>query len=114
MKEFVRVNGKFAEGLIKDISHKSQNTFGKLLDLTQKKMHGRLSDGLLYLSEELFKANRFECIITRQEIGELTNMTKESVVRILTEFQKDGIVKVEGSYIEILDKKRLKQISLSG
>lgn len=114
IKELVLNNGKFAEGIIKDISSKSQKTHEQLLKLTQKKMHGRLSDGLLYLSDNLFNADQFNCIITRQELGEFTNMTKESVVRILHEFDKEGIIEINNSDIKILDKKRLEQISFSG
>ncbi|MFB6317814.1 Crp/Fnr family transcriptional regulator [Saccharicrinis sp. FJH54] len=114
IKEMVIKNGKFAEGLIKDISFKAENTFQQLLNLTQKKMHGRLSDGLLYLSNELFKSDNFKCMLTRQELGEFTNMTKESVVRILNEFDKEGILKVNGDQIQILDMEKLEHISISG
>lgn len=114
IKSIISKNSLFAEGVIKDISVKAQKSFDQLLNLTQKKMHGRLSDGLLFLSNVLFKEDRFNCIISRQELGEFTNMTKESVVRILNDFHKEGIIKIESSYIEILDKKRLEQISISG
>lgn len=114
IKELVLLNPNFAEGLIKDISEKAIKSFDQMLNLTQKKMHGRLSDGLLYLSDVLFKRDKFENIISRQELGEFTNMTKESVVRILSEFHKEEIIHLENHSIEILDKKRLKQISISG
>lgn len=114
IKELVKQNGKFAEGLLKDMSVKAQRTFDQLLNLTQKKMHGRLSDGLLFFSDQLFKSDKFNCMLTRQELGEFTNMTKESVVRILHEFDDEGIIKAHGNEIEILDKKKLQQISVSG
>ncbi len=114
IKDLVLKNPKFAEGLIKDISFKSVKSFEQMLNLTQKKMHGRLSDGLLYLADKLFKKDKFENIISRQELGEFTNMTKESVVRILGEFHKEKIINIDTNSIEILDKKRLIQISISG
>lgn len=114
IKEMFLKNSTFAQGLIKDVSLKSENTFQQLLNLTQKKMHGRMSDGLLYLSEHLFKSNKFKCMLTRKELGEFTNMTKESVVRILNEFDKEGIVKVHGNEIEIVNKEKLEHISISG
>lgn len=114
LKEFVLSNPKFAEGYLKHVSKKAHRNHERLFNLTQKKMHGRLAEGILYISNELFNADRFKCIMTRQEIGEFTNMSKESVVRILNKFNAENIIKIDGSIIEILDKKRLEQISYSG
>jgi len=114
MKEMVHQNSKFAEGYLKDISSKSLDTFNKLVSSNQKKMHGRLAEGLILLADEIFEANDFDCILSRQELGELTNMTKESVVRLLKEFHDEEIIKIEGSRIRILDKPKLQKIMISG
>ncbi len=37
-------------------------------------------------------------------------MTTENVIRTLSEFRKDNIIKINGKIIEITDFKRLKQI----
>lgn len=114
LKELVHLNSLFAEGYLKDVSHKSLNNFNKLISLTQKKMHGRLAEGIVYLSEVIYKSNSFNCILSRQELGELTGMTKESVVRLLKEFNDEGIVKVNNTQMEILNLKKLKKIMISG
>jgi CRP-like cAMP-binding protein len=77
-------------------------------------MNGRLAEGLLYLSNYIFETDEFNCCLTRQELGELTLMTKESVVRLLKEFDKEGLVEVKGSNFKILDKNRLTKIMQSG
>ncbi|MFA9389058.1 MAG: Crp/Fnr family transcriptional regulator [Prolixibacteraceae bacterium] len=114
IKEMVLSNPQFAEGYISDLCKRSLTSHERLLSLTQKKMHGRLAEGLLFMADTMFKADKFDCIMTRQEIGEFTNMTKESVVRILNKFHHEGIVKVNNTIIEILDKKRLQQIMITG
>lgn len=114
LKELIAQNPKFAEGYIRHISIKAQNNHTRLFNLTQKKMHGRLAEGLLYLSEKLFTTNDFNCIMTRQELGEFTNMSKESVVRILNKFNSENIIDINHTRIKILDKKKLEQISYSG
>ena len=114
IKEMVKTNPQFAEGYIRHISSKALNNHNRLFYLTQKKMHGRLAEGLLFFANELFKNDKFDCIMTRQEIGEFTNMSKESVVRILNKFHTEKIINVDHTHIEILDKKRLEQISFSG
>lgn len=113
-KEIVRVNGAFAEGLLEDISEKSQITLGRLVDLTQKKMHGRLADALLYFSDVVFHNAEYEMILSRQELGDMTNMAKECVVRILKELEESKVISSESNRIKIIDKDKLQQISMKG
>jgi CRP-like cAMP-binding protein len=113
-RQLVRTNGAFAESLIEDISAKSQNTFNRLVNLSQKKMHGRLADALLYFSDTIFKSDEYEMILSRQELGEMTNMAKECVVRILKELEEINVIYSDSSKIKILDREKLVQISLKG
>jgi CRP/FNR family transcriptional regulator, polysaccharide utilization system transcription regulator len=113
-KHLVKVNGNFAESLLEDICSKSMRSHNRMVSLTQKKMHGRLAETLLYFSNEIFKADEFEMILSRQELGEMTNMVKESVVRILREMEESGIISIRSSVIKILDKEKLRQISEKG
>jgi CRP-like cAMP-binding protein len=85
-----------------------------MVNLAQKKMPGRLAEILIYFSNEIFKADEFEMILSRQELGEMTNMVKESVVRILKEMEGSGVISTRSSIIKILDKDRLRQISEKG
>jgi len=112
-RQLVRVNGDFAEGLLQDISAKSLRSHARMVNLAQKKMPGRLAEALLYLSE-VFKSDEYQMILSRQELGEMTNMVKESVVRILKEFEDSGVIKTRLSEIKILDKEKLTQISEKG
>ncbi|MDA3866994.1 MAG: Crp/Fnr family transcriptional regulator [Salinivirgaceae bacterium] len=114
IKDFVRNNGEFALGFLQDISIKSVQEHHKIVSITQKRMNGRLAEGLLHLSENIFVSPEFDCCLTRQELGELTYMTKESVVRLLKQFHDEGIIEVEGSKFRILDKDRLEKIKQSG
>lgn len=113
-KQIVRSNGIFAESLLEDISAKSQNTLNRMVNLSQKKMHGRLADALLYFSDVVFKSDDYEMILSRQELGEMTNMAKECVVRILKELEETGVIYSDASKIKILDREKLLQISLKG
>lgn len=113
-KHLVRVNGAFAESLLEDISAKSARTMNSLVALTQKKMHGRLADALLYFSDTVFKNDEFEMILSRQELGELTNMAKECVVRLIKEFEDSGIIESSSSRLKIIDKEKLIKISQKG
>jgi CRP-like cAMP-binding protein len=113
-KQIVRLNGAFAEGLLEDISAKSLGSLTRMVNLSQKKMHGRLAETLLYFSDVVFKNDEYEMILSRQELGEMTNMAKECVVRILKELEDSGVIYSDSSKIKILDRERLVQISTKG
>ncbi len=113
-RQLVRINGAFAESLIEDISAKSQLTLKRMVSLSQKKMHGRLADTLLYFSDVVFKNAEYEMILSRQELGEMTNMAKECVVRILKELEDSGVIYSDSSKIKILDREKLIRISEKG
>lgn len=113
-KQLVRINSAFAESMLEDISAKSLRSHMRMVSLAQKRMPGRLADALLYFSDKIFNADEYEMILSRQELGEMTNMAKECVVRILKELEDMGVIYSDSSKIKILDKKRLIQISEKG
>jgi CRP-like cAMP-binding protein len=113
-KQLVRINGAFAESLLEDISAKSLRSHIRMVNLAQKRMSGRLADALIYFSDEVFKDDEYEMILSRQELGEMTNMAKECVVRILKELEDSGVIYSDSSKIKILDKEKLIQISEKG
>jgi CRP/FNR family transcriptional regulator len=77
-------------------------------------MPGRLAEVLLYFADEIFHSDEYEMILSRQELGEMTNMAKESVVRILKEMEESGAINSTSSSINILDKNKLRMISEKG
>ena len=68
---------------LEDISAKSLNSLTRMVNLAQKRMSGRLAEILLYFADEVFIKDEYEMILSRQELGEMTSMAKECVVRIL-------------------------------
>ena len=77
-------------------------------------MHGRLAEALLYFSDNLFHSENFEMVLSRQELGEMTNMAKESVVRILGELEEEKIIRATPRTVSILDHDKLRVISEKG
>lgn len=114
LKDLMHTNSKFAEGWLKDISKKSLETFYKFLSHTQKKMHGRLAETILYLANEIYQSDEFTMGLSRQELGELSGMAKESVVRILKDFTDDNIIDDKCPYLKIINKEKLIMISNMG
>ena len=113
-KEVLDINKTFAAAYFKHLNMKQTMLFDKLVSLTQKQMHGKLADALLYLSEKIYKSTEFELLINRQDIADMTAMSKDSAIRILKEFEKDGIIVSKGRKIIIPKMEALKEISLKG
>ena len=114
IKKLVHQNTDFAEGIITDISYKSQYNLNKLMSMTQKKMPGRVAEILLYLADMVFEEDEFTLLLSRQELADMSGMAKESVVRILKEFANEKIIDTGCPKFRIIDKEKLKMISLNG
>jgi CRP/FNR family transcriptional regulator, polysaccharide utilization system transcription regulator len=110
LNQLIRENAGFASGMIEDLSQKSLDVHNKLLSLAHKKMPGRLAGAILYFADDIYNTDSFDIILSRQELGEMTNMAKESVVRILKELETSGVIETHNSKIQILDKEKLKLI----
>jgi len=110
----IRSNPDFAEKFIEHININAIFTFGRFVDLTQKQMPGRVADALLYLSEEVFESNPFKVTLSRQDLADMTSLSKESFIRILKEFKEEGIIVMNGDFMEIAKMESLKKISMIG
>jgi CRP-like cAMP-binding protein len=107
-------NCRFSNQLIGHVSLNAIIMFDKIVSLTQKQMHGRMADGLIYLSEVFFESDTFKLYLSRQEIADLTAMSKDSAIRILKDFERDGIISLDGNNLSVMDKDQLHDISLKG
>jgi CRP/FNR family transcriptional regulator len=113
-KKMIRQNSDFAEELIKKCTQKGINSFEKMVSLSQKQMHGRIADGLIYLAEKVYESNSFNLHLSRQDIADLTGMSKDSAIRILKEFHHEGIIELDGRKLSVLNKEQLERISETG
>lgn len=85
----------------------------KIICLNQKYIRGRIAESLIYLSS-FFGSNRFVLPVTRKELGEMSAISEENTVRLLSELKKEGIIKIEGKELTLNDMKLLKKISELG
>lgn len=113
-RQLVSSNNAFASGVIEYISEQTLHAQTRMVNLSQKRMSGRLAEILLYLADDVFGSNEYEMILSRQELGEMTSMAKECVVRLLKEFEESGVIESDVSRVNILDREALEQISNKG
>ena len=75
--------------------------------LNKRTAEERLIYFLAHLSKRFedrgFSPRQYNLSMTRNEIGNYLGLTVETISRLLTRFQKEGIIKVDGKLITILD-----------
>jgi len=113
-KKIIKQNILFAGEFMKDFSRNTLSVYNRLISLTQKQMPGRMSDTLLYLFDDIFESNRFPMLVSKQDLADLSAMSKDSAVKVLREFQKEGLIRITDHEMEILDAGALKKISRIG
>ncbi len=111
LRDLAKNNSKYLFELTKTISDTGNYVYKKISDLSRKQLRGRLADTILYLSDEIYNSIDFELDLTRKELAELSSMSMENAVRILSEFKKDSIISVDGKKIKILELDILKKLS---
>jgi CRP/FNR family transcriptional regulator len=107
-------NTNFAVELLRTHTRQNNYLLSRMVGLTQKYMPGRVAETLLYLKNEIYKTGKFSTTLSRQELADMSNMTKESLVRILQQFKESNIIKTQASEIEITDEASLIHISING
>ncbi|MFZ4522610.1 MAG: Crp/Fnr family transcriptional regulator [Bacteroidales bacterium] len=113
-KNILKRNSTFTEEFLKDFSRDVLTVYNRLIYLTQKQMPGRMADALLYLSDEIFCSQKFPMILSRFDLAGLSAMSRESAVKILRDFQKEGLIKISDHELEILDDEAIRKISRIG
>ncbi len=107
-------NNQFAIDILRHNTKQNNLLLNKLINLTHKYMPGRVAETLLYMKNDIYKTNPMKIDLSRQDLADMSNMTKESFVRILQEFKSSNIIKTQGTTIEILNEGSLESISKNG
>ncbi|MCD4679606.1 MAG: Crp/Fnr family transcriptional regulator [Bacteroidales bacterium] len=114
LKQVLIKNHEFALEILKYSNEQSIIDYKKFISLTQKQMHGRISDALLHLSQNIFTNNPEGFIISRQDLADFTGMAKESAIRILKEFSDENLIVLDKKKIIVMQPKSLESISKKG
>ncbi len=110
----LNVNPDFSYEIMLELCNNELEVFHRCANRTQKQMRGKIADVLIELSDYVYNSNIFTIPLTQEDLGNLVDSSRESVSRVLNEFEKDGIIRFTGKKIEILNKKSLVMISANG
>ncbi|MCX6320923.1 MAG: Crp/Fnr family transcriptional regulator [Bacteroidia bacterium] len=114
IKELFLKNGGFAMGLLTKISRINDKIISQTLDIRQKNLVGRVAFVLLYFTKEIYNSRVFDLPVSRKEIADYIGMSTANVIRTLSDFKREEIIRVFGKTIEVVDIDKLEIISKRG
>lgn len=114
IKKLIKDSPDLAEKIIAQLNSNTTQYFERIISLTQKQLHGRIADAILHLSKDVYKADKFNMLLTRRDLAEFCGMSTESAIRILKEFHNDKIVSIDGKNLEVISYKLLERLSEVG
>ena len=109
-----RQNAKFQQNLHRLLSREITRERGMMLLLGTMHAERRLAAFLLDLSHRYqvrgYSSCEFVLRMTREEIGSYLGLKLETVSRLFSRFQRDGLVQVQGRVVKLLDRISLKRL----
>lgn len=110
---FFTSNNKFSMAVMKDICGDLREADDVMVKMAQKSVRDRLAHALLYLEDNFGTAddNSIRIVLSREEIAGMIGTATESCIRLLSEFNKLGLIELTGKKITILDRQKLKRMA---
>lgn len=104
-------NKEFYQNIVKSLAHELGVVEEKLADLSQKSVRERLAGNLLMLKEtyglEGEDSILIDLSISREDLANIVGTATETVIRLLSEFKRDGLISLEGKKIRVMDARGL-------
>ncbi len=113
-KKLILSNPQFAYEIILNMCENELTHFKNCLHKTQKNARGLVADTLLNFANNIYESASFTLPLNRSEIADLINSSRELVSKILSEFNKDGIIELKGKEVTITNLELLIKISENG
>ncbi|WP_339888551.1 Crp/Fnr family transcriptional regulator [uncultured Flavobacterium sp.] len=110
---FFNENNQFSMNMMKAICGDLKDSDDHMVNMAQKTVKQRLAETLLYLEENfgVNEDNSLRLQLSREELAGLIGTATESCIRLLSEFNKNGLIELAGKKITLLEKNLLKKIS---
>jgi CRP/FNR family transcriptional regulator len=104
---------KLRQQIMRFMSAEIKHDHDLMMLLSKRSAEERLLHFLTHLSQRFeergFSAKQFNLSMTRNEIGNYLGLTVETISRLLTRFQKEQLIQVDGKLITIIDFEGVKQ-----
>lgn len=111
--QFFNNNNQFSMNIMKSICGDLKESDDHMVSMAQKTVKERLAETLLYL-DDTFGRNEDGSLhiqLSREELAGMIGTATESCIRLLSEFNKSGLIDLNGKKISILDRSKLKRLA---
>jgi CRP-like cAMP-binding protein len=109
--ELIREDPSLALNMLAILSGRLRKFTVLVEDLSLKEVPGRLAAYLLYASEERDRTNELKLDIAKNQLASLLGTIPETLSRILTRMVRQGLIRLEGPRIVILDRQGLEELA---
>lgn len=111
--KFFNENNQFSLNMMKSVCGDLREADDHMVDMAQKTVKQRLAHTLLHLEKD-FGTNEdgsLKIQLSREEIAGMIGTATESCIRLLSEFNKDGLIELSGKKIILVNKNLLQKMS---
>jgi CRP-like cAMP-binding protein len=111
--QFFNKNNQFSMNVMKTICGDLKEADDLMVAMAQKSVKERLAYTLLNLEENFGtnENNTLKIQLSRDELASIIGTATESCIRLLSEFNKLGLISLKGKAISILDRAKLKKLA---
>ncbi|MEM9823918.1 MAG: response regulator [Bacteroidota bacterium] len=103
-------NRDFSAQFIKMLANNIEDKEEQLLSLAYNSIRKRVAEALVKLHDRYQDQGHSEINILRDDLASLVGTAKESVIRNLTEFKSEGLIRIDHGVITVLDRDQLDQL----
>lgn len=114
MRTLLLGNAEFAMRITSRNYRNERQLLTVIGNMTYKQMRGKLASALLYLSGDDFTGQDIFVHLSRQDLANFASVATESAIKLLKEFERDGIIALEGKGISIINRAELEKIERLG
>lgn len=110
--KFFNENNQFSLNMMKSVCVDLKDADDNMVNLAQKTVKQRLAETLLKLETDfgIHEDGSLKIQLSREEIAGMIGTATESCIRLLSEFNKEGWISLQGKKITITNKKELQRI----
>jgi CRP-like cAMP-binding protein len=110
---FFDKNNQFSMNVMKTICGDLKEADDQMVNMAQKTVKERLAETLIYLHDTFGKNedNTLKVQLSRDELASMIGTATESCIRLLSDFNKSGLIELSGKKIILKDISKLKKIA---
>ncbi|WP_396199055.1 Crp/Fnr family transcriptional regulator [Flavobacterium sp.] len=110
--QFFNENNQFSLNMMKSVCGDLKDADDNMVNLAQKTVKQRLAETLLKLETDfgIHEDGSLKIQLSREEIAGMIGTATESCIRLLSEFNKEGWISLQGKKITLSNKRELQRL----